>query len=108
MAASGEPKVIRSLMPSYLRRSSWLFGVGEVRQPFVGPRLPSKELAPSQRRDAYRDAIEKVRSQHSGSIKHATTTVECPRCGIRQVLTDAPGMRVCLKCGFEFGRTRQG
>ncbi|TMQ00953.1 MAG: hypothetical protein E6K99_01445 [Thaumarchaeota archaeon] len=65
-------------------------------------------MAPSRRRDAYRDAIEKVRSQHSGSIKHATATVECPRCGTRQVLTDAPGMRVCLKCGFEFGRTTQG
>jgi len=69
---------------------------------------PLRELAPSRRRDAYRDAIEKVRSQHSGSIKHATATVECPRCGTRQVLTDAPGMRVCLKCGFEFGRTTQG
>jgi ribosomal protein L37AE/L43A len=60
-------------------------------------------LAPGYKRDAYRDAIEKVRSQHSGTIKPGTRSVECPRCGTRQVLTDAPGMRVCLKCGFEFG-----
>ena len=54
------------------------------------------------RRDAYSDAINKVRSEHSGSIKHASMTVECPRCRTRQVITDAPGLRVCVKCGFEF------
>jgi ribosomal protein L37AE/L43A len=54
------------------------------------------------RRDAYRDAIDKVRSEHSGSVKQGHATVECPRCRTRQVVTDAPGMRVCLKCGFEF------
>ncbi len=54
------------------------------------------------RRDAYSDAIDKVRSEHSGSIKHANLTVECPRCRMKQVITDTPGMRVCVKCGFEF------
>lgn len=53
-------------------------------------------------RDAYSDAINRVRSEHSATIKHATLTVECPRCGTQQVITDAPGMRVCVKCGFEF------
>ncbi len=61
-------------------------------------------MCPGYRRDAYRDAIEKVRSEHSDSIKPAHGTVECPRCGTRQVLTDTPGMRRCLKCGFEFNR----
>lgn len=59
-------------------------------------------MSPINKRDAYRDAIDKVRSEHSGSVKHANVTVECPRCGTRQVITDAPGMRVCVKCGFEF------
>jgi ribosomal protein L37AE/L43A len=59
-------------------------------------------MAPRYGRDAYSDAINKVRSEHSGSVKHASLTVECPRCGTRQVITDAPGMRVCVKCGFEF------
>jgi ribosomal protein S27E len=54
------------------------------------------------KRGAYGDAIDKIRSEHSGTIKHASLTVECPRCGTRQVITDAPGMRVCVKCGFEF------
>ena len=54
------------------------------------------------RRDAYSDAINKIRAEHSGSIKHANMSVECPRCMTRQVITDAPGMRVCVKCGFEF------
>jgi ribosomal protein S27E len=65
-------------------------------------------MAPGYRKDAYRDAIEKVRSEHSGSIKPANMTIECPRCGTRQVVTDAPGKRVCLKCGFEFGRLTRG
>lgn len=64
-------------------------------------------MAPGYRRDAYRDAIDKVRSEHSGSVKHASMTVECPRCRTRQVITDAPGMRVCVKCGFEFPRSPQ-
>ena len=60
------------------------------------------------KRDAYRDAIEKVRAQHSGSIKSPHGTVECPSCGTRQVITDAPGMRRCLKCGYEFNRLTFG
>ncbi len=65
-------------------------------------------MAPGYRKDAYRDAIDRVRSQHSAGIKHASVTVECPRCKTRQVITDAPGMRVCLKCGFEFRPLQQG
>lgn len=61
-------------------------------------------MAPGYRRDGYTDAINRVRSEHSESVKHANMTVECPRCGTRQVITDAPGMRVCVKCGFEFRR----
>lgn len=57
------------------------------------------------KRDAYSDAINKVRSEHSESVKHANLTVECPRCRTRQVITDTPGMRVCVKCGFEFRPT---
>jgi len=53
-------------------------------------------------RNRYSDAIDKVRSQHRDSIAAAHDTVECPRCRTKQVLTDAPGMRVCVKCGFEF------
>ncbi|HXW36489.1 MAG TPA: hypothetical protein VEJ36_01100 [Nitrososphaerales archaeon] len=53
-------------------------------------------------RDAYANAIEKVRLEHQSSIKPAQGTVECPRCGTRQVLVDTPGMRKCIKCGFEF------
>ncbi|MDG6901151.1 MAG: hypothetical protein JRM80_04240 [Nitrososphaerota archaeon] len=64
-------------------------------------------MAPGRRRDAYSDAIERVRSQHSGSIKHASVTAECPRCRTKQVVTDAPGMRVCVKCGFEFRPLQQ-
>ena len=56
------------------------------------------------RRDAYSNAIEKVRAEHAGSIKPAKASVECPKCGLRQVLTDAPGKRVCMRCGFEFGK----
>ena len=56
------------------------------------------------RRDAYRDAIEKVRAEHAGSVKAGQVTVECPRCRTKQVVTDAPGKRVCVKCGFEFGK----
>ena len=57
---------------------------------------------PGYRRDAYSDAINRVRSEHSGNIKNAQMTVECPRCRTRQVVTDAPGLRTCVKCGFEF------
>ncbi|HZW85774.1 MAG TPA: hypothetical protein VFE91_07740 [Nitrososphaerales archaeon] len=59
-------------------------------------------MSPRRGRDAYSDAIERVRAQHPGTIKHASMTVECPRCKTKQQITDAPGMRVCLKCGFEF------
>ena len=62
---------------------------------------------PGYRRDAYRDAIDKVRSAHAGTIKGPNVTVECPRCGTRQVITEAPGMRVCVKCGFEFRPLQQ-
>jgi len=64
-------------------------------------------MAPSYRKDAYRDAIDKVRSQHSDSIKPTNVTVECPRCKTKQVITEAPGMRVCVKCGFEFRPLQQ-
>ncbi len=64
-------------------------------------------MPPRYRRDAYSDAIDKVRSQHSGSVAHASVTVECPRCRTKQVITEAPGMRVCLKCGFEFRPLQQ-
>ncbi len=59
-------------------------------------------MAPGNKRNAYRDAIEKVRSQHEASIRSPHRTVECPKCGTRQVIQDVPGMRKCLKCGFEF------
>ena len=59
-------------------------------------------MSPGYRRVAYSDSINKVRSEHADSIKGANVTVECPRCGTRQVITEAPGMRVCVKCGFEF------
>ncbi|MBI3841344.1 MAG: hypothetical protein HY297_05280 [Thaumarchaeota archaeon] len=62
-------------------------------------------MAPGYRRDAYRDAIDKVRAQHPDTIKPAQQTVDCPRCGTRQVITDLPGKRTCLKCGFEFRRS---
>ncbi len=59
-------------------------------------------MPPGYRRDAYSDAINKVRAEHSGTIKNANITVECPKCRTMQVITDTPGMRVCVKCGFEF------
>lgn len=62
---------------------------------------------PGYRKSAYGDAIDKVRSQHSDSIKAATVTVVCPRCGTKQAITEAPGMRVCVKCGFEFRPLQQ-
>lgn len=58
----------------------------------------------NQNRDAYKKAIDKVRSQRGDSVTPAHATVECPRCGTKQVLTDKPGMRYCLNCGFEFRR----
>ena len=64
-------------------------------------------MAPGYRRDAYSDAINKVRSEHAGSVKAPNVTVECPRCGTRQVISEAPGMRVCVKCGFEFRPLQQ-
>lgn len=62
-------------------------------------------MSPRSKRNAYSDAIERVRSEHASSIKNASYTVECPRCRTRQVITDTPGMRVCVKCGFEFQPT---
>ncbi len=59
------------------------------------------ELARSHR-DAYAKAIDKVREQHSASIAPAQTPVECPKCGTKQIISDAPGRRVCIRCGFEF------
>ncbi len=59
-------------------------------------------MAPGYRRDAYSDAIDRIRSQHADSIKHAKLTVECPKCGTKQVIAETPGRRVCVKCGFEF------
>ena len=53
-------------------------------------------------RDSYKNAIDKVRAAHRDTIASPHDTVECPRCRTKQVLTDAPGMRVCIKCGFEF------
>ncbi|MGA2199191.1 MAG: hypothetical protein ABSG45_04560 [Nitrososphaerales archaeon] len=53
-------------------------------------------------RDAYSNAIDKVRSAHHDSIPAAHNTMVCPRCGTKQVVNDTPGMRTCLKCGFEF------
>lgn len=59
-------------------------------------------MSPGYRKSAYEDALEKIRSQHRGTVKPAHATIECPRCGTRQVVTDSPGMRICVKCGFEF------
>lgn len=53
-------------------------------------------------RDAYEEAIEKVRSAHRGTVSPAQIKIQCPRCGTRQIVLDSPGMRKCLKCGFEF------
>lgn len=53
-------------------------------------------------RDSYKDAIDKVRAQHSDSIAAAHDSVECPRCRTKQVIPDVPGRRVCIRCGFEF------
>lgn len=61
-------------------------------------------MVPGYRRSSYSDAIDRVRSEHAESVRPAHMTIECPRCGTRQVVTDAPGKRVCVKCGFEFGK----
>ncbi|MGA2663851.1 MAG: hypothetical protein ABSF83_02805 [Nitrososphaerales archaeon] len=53
-------------------------------------------------RDAYKEAIDKVRSTHRDSVPVAHETLVCPRCGTKQQVSDKPGMRTCLKCGFEF------
>ncbi|HUI01486.1 MAG TPA: hypothetical protein VLU99_08505 [Nitrososphaerales archaeon] len=57
---------------------------------------------PRSRRDDYAKAIDKVREQHASSFAAMQAPVECPKCGTRQILSDAPGRRVCIKCGFEF------
>jgi len=59
-------------------------------------------MSPGYGRSKYGDAIEKVRMQHQDKVAAAHSTVECPRCATKQVITDAPGMRRCVKCGFEF------
>lgn len=59
-------------------------------------------MSPRFKRDSYGDAIEKVRSEHRTSVPAARSTMECPRCRTKQVITDAPGMRTCIRCGFEF------
>ncbi|MDG6926376.1 MAG: hypothetical protein JRN09_07455 [Nitrososphaerota archaeon] len=53
-------------------------------------------------RDSYKNAIDKVRAEHSANIPAAHDSVECPRCRTRQVVPDVPGMRTCVRCGFEF------
>jgi DNA-directed RNA polymerase subunit RPC12/RpoP len=53
-------------------------------------------------RDAYAKAIDKVREQHMATIPPAQTAMECPKCGTKQIVSDAPGRRVCIRCGFEF------
>lgn len=57
---------------------------------------------PSHRRSPYADAIEKVRSQHRESVAPGRSTVECPMCRTKQVIPDTPGMRRCMRCGYEF------
>ena len=57
---------------------------------------------PRSHRDAYEKAIDKVREQHNMTIQPARVPVECPKCGTRQILTDAPGKRNCIRCGYEF------
>jgi ribosomal protein L37AE/L43A len=59
-------------------------------------------MSPGYGRSKYGDAIDRVRTQHESSIAPGHMTVECPRCGTKQVIVDAPGMRKCMKCGFEF------
>jgi len=61
-------------------------------------------MTPNPKRSSYSDAIERVRSQHAGSVKPARVTLECPRCRTVQVVTDVPEMRRCVKCGYEFRR----
>ena len=53
-------------------------------------------------RDAYAKAIDKVREEHSTSFGPAQTPVECPKCGTKQIISEAPGRRVCIRCGYEF------
>lgn len=59
------------------------------------------------RRDDYAKAIEKVREQHANSLASVQPSVECPRCGTKQVLSEIPGQRYCIKCGFEFRQLNQ-
>lgn len=59
-------------------------------------------------RDSYKNAIDKVRSEHEASIAPARDSIECPRCRTKQVIPDVPGMRVCVRCGFEFRPKYQG
>jgi ribosomal protein L37AE/L43A len=54
------------------------------------------------RRDEYKLAIDRVREEHADRSGQTRVKVECPRCRTKQEIVDAPGMRKCLKCGFEF------
>lgn len=63
-------------------------------------------MSHSRKRDAYADAIERVRSQHRDKVAPARLTVECPMCRTKQVIVDAPGMRRCVSCGYEFRERR--
>lgn len=54
------------------------------------------------KRDSYQNAIDKVRAAHADSIASARDTIECPKCRTKQVISDVPGRRVCIRCGFEF------
>ena len=63
-------------------------------------------MSHSRRRNAYSDAIERVRSQHRENVAPARLTVECPMCKTKQVIVDAPGMRRCVSCGYEFRERR--
>ncbi len=58
-------------------------------------------------RDAYAKAIDKVREEHSVPFGPAQTAMECPKCGTKQIVSDQPGRRVCIKCGFEFRSLNQ-
>jgi len=62
---------------------------------------------PRSHRDAYSKAIDKVREQHASSFAPTAAPVECPKCGTKQIVSDAPGRRVCIRCGFEFRQLDQ-
>jgi ribosomal protein L37AE/L43A len=53
-------------------------------------------------RNAYANAIARVRDAHSADISSRTTSVECPKCGTKQQIEATPGKHTCIKCGYEF------